>query len=152
MKPLFSAFAVAALTLMPGFALAGVDDIAVDGPWSRPSIGTSRPGVAYMTITNSGDEPMTLTGLESKVSGMPQIHRTSTDANGVSKMAPAGDITISAGASVALEPGGLHVMMMKLQRPLKTGESFPLSLIFGNDGTVDVTVPVLGINARGPGN
>ena len=63
-------------------AFAGSDDVVVENAWSRASIGTKRPGVAYMTITNSGDEPMTLTGLESKVSGMPQIHRTSTDANG----------------------------------------------------------------------
>ena len=34
-------------------AFAGPDDVAVENAWSRASIGTKRPGVAYMTIRNN---------------------------------------------------------------------------------------------------
>jgi copper(I)-binding protein len=39
---------------------------------------------------------------------------------------------------------------MKLQRPMKEGESFTLTLSFDDGGEVAVEVPILGIAARGP--
>mgnify|MGYP005845397673 CR=1 FL=1 len=137
------------VTALP--ALAGSEDVVIEGAWSRASIGTSRPGAAYMTIRNTGDEAVTLTGLRTDLAMMPEVHKTSTDGDGTSNMAPAGEIEIAPGASVDLEPGGLHAMLMKLQRPMKTGETFPLTLIFSDGGEVTVTVPILDIAARGPG-
>lgn len=150
MKSIFLTTAFAILTAMPGFVFAGAEDIVVGDPWSRASIGTSRPGVAYMTIRNTGDSAMTLTGLRTEVAAMPQVHRTATDDSGVSSMAPAGDIEIAPAGTVALEPGSLHAMLMKLNRPLIEGESYSLILIFGDGSEVAVTVPVLGMGARGP--
>ncbi|WP_291733631.1 copper chaperone PCu(A)C [Leisingera sp. F5] len=154
MKPVLHA-GLAALVLPFGAAsaaLAGSGQVSVENAWSRASIGTSRPGAAYMEIVNEGDEPVTLTGIKTDIAMMPEIHRSSTNEQGVSSMAPAGDVSIAAGETVALEPGGLHAMLMKLQRPMKEGETFPLSLVFSDGGWVTVNVPVLGIAARGPGN
>lgn len=131
-------------------AIAGSADVSVEGAWSRASIGVTRPGVAYMILRNTGEDPVTLTGISTPLAMMPEIHETKTDASGVSSMAPAGDITIAAGESVALEPGGLHAMLMKLQNPMIEGETFPLTLTFSDGGEVTVEVPILGIAARGP--
>ena len=130
--------------------LAGSEDVVVEDAWSRASIGMSRPGAAYMTIRNTGDEAITLTGLRTDLAMMPEIHQTSTNAEGVSSMAPAGEIKIAAGGEVALEPGGLHAMLMRLQRPMTEGESFLLNLVFSDGGEVMIEVPILGIAARGP--
>ena len=65
-------------------------DITVVQPWARATIGTSRPGAAYLTITNEGDESDTLLGVESEVAGAADVHETTTDASGVARMAPAG--------------------------------------------------------------
>lgn len=145
--------ALAALAMMiglPGATLAGSEDVVVEDAWARASIGTSRPGAAYMTIRNTGEEPVTLTGIRTEIAMMPEVHRTSTNDQGVSSMAPAGDITVAPGESVALQPGGLHAMLMKLQRPMTEGESFPLTLLFSDGGEVTVEVPILGVAARGP--
>lgn len=145
--------ALAAVLIVAGMsapALAGSEDIVVEGAWSRASIGVNRPGAAYMTVRNTGDEAMTLTGLATPLAMMPEIHETKTNAEGVSSMAPAGDITIAPGGSVALEPGGLHAMLMRLQTPMTEGETFPLSLKFSDGSEVTVEVPILGIAARGP--
>lgn len=131
-------------------ALADAADIIVENAWSRASLGMSRPGAAYMEIRNEGDEPVTLAGLRTDLAMMPEIHRTSTDAQGVSSMSPAGKIAIAPGETVALEPGGLHAMLMQLQRPMEKGESFPLTLTFSDGGEITVDVPILGIAARGP--
>ncbi|WP_170481517.1 copper chaperone PCu(A)C [Ruegeria arenilitoris] len=145
-----SAFGFTAILSAP--VLAGVDDVVVEGAWSRASIGTNRPGVAYMTIRNTGNEAVTLMSIRTDLAMMPEIHQTSTNAEGVSSMAPAGELEIASGGSVALEPGGLHAMLMRLQRPMTEGESFTLTLIFADGAEKTVNVPIFGIAARGPEN
>ena len=62
--------AVTAFVLIVGLSapvLAGSEDVVVEGAWSRASIGTSRPGAAYMTIRNTGDEAVTLTEIRTDI-------------------------------------------------------------------------------------
>ena len=129
---------------------ARAPQIAVEQPWARASIGTSRPGGAYLTLRNEGGVAVSLTGLRADISAMASIHETQTNGDGVSSMAPAGDIEIPVGGAVALEPGGYHAMLMKLQSPLVEGETFPMTLLFSDGTELEVTVPVLGVGARGP--
>ncbi len=103
-----------------------------------------------MDVRNAGAEPVTLIGLKTELAMMPEIHRTSTNADGVSSMAPAGEIMIAPGETVTLEPGGLHAMLMRLRAPMNEGETFTLMLLFSDGGEVKVDVPILGFAARGP--
>lgn len=130
--------------------LADGEDVVVEDAWSRASIGTSRPGVAYMTLRNTGAEPVVVTGLRTDLAMMPMIHATTTDAQGVTRMSHIEEVEIAAGEAVALEPGGLHVMLMDLQQPMVEGESYALSVIFADGTEATVEVPILGIAARGP--
>ena len=141
-----------AVTLLIGASplLAGGEDVVVEDAWSRASIGTSRPGVAYMTLRNTGAEPVVVTGLRTDLAMMPMIHATSTDAQGVTRMSHMEEVDIAEGETVALAPGGLHVMLMDLQRPMVEGESYTLSVIFADGTEATVEVPILGIAARGP--
>ena len=122
----------------------------VEGAWSRASIGTSRPGVAYMTLRNTGAEPVVVTGLRTDLAMMPMIHATTTDAQGVTRMSHMEEVEIAPGGTVALEPGSLHVMLIDLQRPMVEGESYTLSVVFDDGEEVSVEVPILGMAARGP--
>ena len=58
----------------PTSTLAGSEDLVVEGAWARASIGTSRPGAAYMTIRNAGDTPVTIVGLATPIALMSEIH------------------------------------------------------------------------------
>lgn len=133
-----------------GAVFAGSDVVVVEAAWARASIGTSRPGVAYLTMSNTGDEEATLIGIETPISARPEVHRTTTSDQGISTMSPAGDLTIGAGETVALEPGGLHVMLMMLRQKMIEGETFPLTLSFSDGKEVTIEVPILAIGARGP--
>lgn len=147
--------ALAALALLIGFqpiSFAGSEDIIVENAWARASIGTQRPSVAYMTLRNNGTDPVTLTGLKTPLAMMAEVHNTTTDKDGVSSMAPTGNLIIEPGKSVSLAPSGLHAMLMKLQKPMVEGESFSLTLIFADGKVLDIDVPILSIAARGPVN
>jgi len=123
--------------------------LVVRAPWARASIGTRRPGGAFAIIRNQGEVADKLIGIETPVSGRAEIHRTQIS-NGIASMAPAGPVKIPANNEVRLAPGGLHIMLMKLTKPLIKGKSFPLTLIFEKAGRIEVTVPILGVGARGP--
>ncbi|KZD12396.1 copper chaperone PCu(A)C [Oceanibaculum pacificum] len=145
------------IALLAGFFFAGpgkaestqFGDLKVETPWARASIGTARPAAAYMTIRNGGSATDQLVGVESPVSGMAEIHKVKTK-DGVVSMSPAGPLPIGPGETVALAPGGLHVMLMKLRQPLEKGARFPLTLTFERAGKVTVDVPIHGVGAIAP--
>ena len=68
--------------------------------------------------------------------------------NGVMQMRQLADgLPVPAGGSVVLKPGGYHVMLIGLKKPLAAGESIPLTLTFEKAGNISVTVPVRAMGA-----
>ncbi|HQV56683.1 MAG TPA: copper chaperone PCu(A)C [Ilumatobacteraceae bacterium] len=51
-------------------------------------------------------------------------------------------LDIPAGTAVELKPGGYHVMLIGLVKPLVAGSNVELTLTFEKAGDVKVTVPV----------
>ncbi|MDX1691076.1 MAG: copper chaperone PCu(A)C [Acidimicrobiia bacterium] len=136
--------AVLALGLVA--AACGGDDAGVnvtDG-WARTSAGMQNAGAAYMQI-EGGDtaDRLVAASVPSDVAGMAQIHESSMNDEGVMSMSEVeGGVEIPAGATVAFEPGGFHVMMMNLAAPLEAGQEFTVTLTFENAGEVEVPVEV----------
>ena len=150
-------FFVLSLALLSSLAVSPValaDDgrigsLVIAKPWARASIGTSRPAAAYLTIRNEGAEADTLLAVRTPLSGKAEVH-TMTNDNGVMRMGPAGPVEIPAGGEISLAPGGLHIMMMKLQAPLIKGESIEVTLKFKRAGEITVTAPIYGPGATRP--
>lgn len=145
MRFIISALALAMMLEFVGPAYA--DGIKVQEAWARASIGTKRPGVAYMMIINKGAESDRLLSAETPVAKHSAVHE-SLMKDDVIKMRPAGDINIPPGGMVMLEPGGLHLMLIFLQKELVKGKSFPLTLTFEHSGAVTVDVTIAGIGAK----
>ena len=68
----------------------------------------------------------------------------------VMKMRPIAGVNIPAGQKVTLAPGGMHIMLIGLKKPLQAGQSFPLALTFAQAGTRTVEVAVEKVGATGP--
>lgn len=124
-------------------------DLTLQHAWSRASIGTDRPGVFYVEITNKGAEPDALVGIATPASGMPMLHETVVK-DGVATMPHAMSIPVPAGETVKLAPGGYHGMLMGLTAALVEGGSFPATLTFERAGEVTVDVEVVSMRAEGP--
>ncbi len=76
----------------------------------------------YLTVTNTGAEPDTLTGGTIDQAGSVEIHSMSME-GGVMKMAPVeGGLVVKPGETVTLKPGGYHLMFQGLKDPLKKGQ------------------------------
>ena len=126
-------------------AIAG--GIQVEGAWARASIGTERPGVAYMKIRNNGQGADRLIGAKTPVAKHAMVHE-SLIRDGVRKMRQAENIEIAPGGTAVLEPGGLHLMLSILQKRLMEGDAFPLTLTFEHAGEVRIYVTVAGMGAK----
>ena len=57
-------------------------------------------------------------------------------------MREVGEIALPAGTTVNLEPGGYHIMLLDLARPLSVGDKFDVTLTFETAGEQVVEVEV----------
>jgi periplasmic copper chaperone A len=122
---------------------AEIARIEVAGAWARPTVGQGRISAAYMTIANKGDAGDRLKSARTPKAKAVELHQTTMTADGVMQMRKVEDgLPIEAGASLVLEPGGAHLMLLGLEDALRAGEELILTLEFANAGVVDVTVPV----------
>lgn len=137
------------LSLSAPAAAQETGTIRIEQPWARASIIASRPAAAYLTVINESEEPVRIVGFEASVAKQAEPHRMVAE-DGKMTMRPAGVLAVPPGERVVFEPGGLHLMLMGLAAPLREGETFPLTLRFEDGAPVTVTVPVLGIGAKGP--
>ncbi|MDL0430483.1 copper chaperone PCu(A)C [Marinobacter sp. TBZ242] len=116
--------------------------IAIDYPWSRPTPPGVPMGVGYMAITNHGDSDVTLIDASTSRAKSVSIHE-STMKNGTMSMRPLKEgLTIPGGETVELKPHSYHLMLEKLQSPLKEGESIPLTLNFEGAADMDIRLDV----------
>jgi copper(I)-binding protein len=131
-----------ALLLAPILPVAlRADGAMVTQAWAPPSLAGARNGVAYFTLVFPPGPPDTLLGASTPVAGKAELHRDAMQ-DGIMSMRPAGPLPLKPGDTLTLAPGGLHLMLMGLQQPLKPGDRFPITLSFEHRAplTVEATV------------
>lgn len=102
---------------------------------------------AYMLISNAGSEPETLVSASSDVSDVTEVHQTTVQ-DGMARMERIEGLEIPAGGSVELMPGGYHIMLMELKRPLLPGDYITVTLTFASGLELTMTVPVKEVMMR----
>lgn len=116
--------------------------ISVSGAWVRALPPGADATAAYMTIENAAGVDDALVEVGCGCSRGVSIHSTvreeGSDLVGMKELSSLG---IPSGRSVALEPGGLHLMLEGARSPL--GEEAVLVLRFEKGGEVTVRAPVV---------
>jgi len=117
-------------------------DLSVSDAWARPTVDASQPSAAYLTIANTSDQADTLLRVSSPAAATVEMHQTSMDESGMTGMQPMSQLDVAAGATVKLQPDGMHLMLTGLTGPLKVGDSVELDLFFQHAGKVVVSTAV----------
>jgi copper(I)-binding protein len=112
-------------------------DIVVTGAWVRLLPPVLASTAAYMVIENDSGQDVILESASTDAALMADLHRTQ-HINGIMTMSSAEDIKIASHGRAVLAPGGLHVMLMRLKKPLKEGDRVPIILHF--KGGLDISV------------
>lgn len=135
------ALGVAACSSGGGSAASGGRGVTVSGAWARAAEkgGTS---AAYLQVVNGRSSGDVLVGVSTDSAATASLHESTTDASGMTGMAHVDGIPVPAGTTVALEPGGYHIMLEGLSTDLVAGATLHLVLTFEQGGPVDVTADV----------
>lgn len=96
----------------------------------------------YFTVSNGGDRDDELTAISTPAAERAEIHRT-VDHGGMMAMERVESLIIPAGATVRLAPGGHHVMLLDLTRPLAAGDRLAATLHFRVAGELSIVARVV---------
>jgi len=130
---------VLALPAMAGDYTLG--NLTISNPWSRATAPGMSMGVAYFSITNRGKVADALVAASSPAAARVEIHQTSIS-DGMARMRPLREVVISPGATVKVESGGIHLMLVDLKQPLTPTATVPLTLRFREAGEITVQLSV----------
>jgi copper(I)-binding protein len=138
-RSLLAAIVLSTLGAAP--ALHAQPAVKVEGAWARPTVQGQAAGGGFLKITG-GAAADKLVAASAGVSRTVELHSMVMEGD-VMRMREIGTIDVPAGKTVELKPGGLHVMFIGIHKPLKVGDSFPLSLRFEKAGEVKVEMKVM---------
>lgn len=115
--------------LAAGFFIAAsalaADPLRVVNAWTKATVPGQKVAGVYLEILSPLDAK--ITGVSFHFARSAEIHSMKIE-NGTMKMRPLKTLDLPAGKWVKLEPGGLHVMLFDLERPLRAGQRLPLTL------------------------
>jgi periplasmic copper chaperone A len=138
-----------AWALLLVWAGASHGQVQVKDAWARPALQGQTATGAFMSLTSK--DGARLIGAASPVAGVVEIHEMVMEGS-VMRMRPVAGLELPAGRSVELKPGGYHVMLLDLKRPLTAGERVPLELRFETKDKRLVTQPIeVEVATRAPG-
>ncbi len=136
--------AAVALVTLPTVARAD-DTLVVRGAHVRATVAGQSVAGAYLEIESA--EEARLVGAESNAARNVDLHSMSMD-GGVMRMRQLEALRLPARTSVKLAPGGVHLMLVGVNRVLRPGERVRLTLkaitAAGQPLSVTIDAPVVG--------
>jgi copper(I)-binding protein len=122
---------------------AAAPGLVLSEAWVRAMPPGQAMTAAYLQVLNTGETPVTVTGVSTGM-GTASLHETRV-VEGRSTMRPVAALTLAPGEQLQLQPGGLHVMLMGLERTPVPGEDVSICLVT-DAGESCIDAPV----SRGP--
>jgi periplasmic copper chaperone A len=123
-----------------GGSSSGGNSLTVSDAWVRNPAIADQPGAAYLVIQNNGAADKLLS-VTSDIAQTIELHESMMSGN-MMQMSPVPNIEVPANGKVELKPGGFHMMLIGLTRPLKVGDKVQLTLNFEKAGKIPVTADV----------
>lgn len=136
----------AALSLTACASTASHNGVVIEDAWVRSSEYSDHAGGMtgiFGKFTNHSDQTVTIIGGETDIAKMVQTHEV---VNGMMQEKKGG-IEIKPGETVTLEPGGLHIMIMDITKPIVAGDKMTITVKF--DGAEPQTLNLVAKDSAG---
>lgn len=118
------------LTMLTAGAAAAESGLHISDGWIRAVPPVSPAMAAYFTLTNQGEQAVTLTGAKASFAGKVMLHASGKNSDGEATMSGLHEVVVKPGESLTFRPGVRHVMLMKLSSVPKAGDTVRLCLAF----------------------
>lgn len=130
-------------------ARAGTAAVTIRDAWARATPAGATMGAIYLTLESAAGDRLMGAQVPDSVAGVTEIHETvevsdsgATDGGSRMTMRPVASIELPAGGAVQLKPGGYHIMLIDLRKPLKPGAHVKVTLVLEKAGKRTVTATV----------
>ncbi|MEP5766146.1 MAG: copper chaperone PCu(A)C [Halieaceae bacterium] len=141
-------FKTAALILVLAFSSQAIAGVEVVDAWMRAMPPGQPTAAAYMTLKNTSPGTLGITAVSSPQARAVEIHE-SRQVDGSWRMRRLPRLELLAGATLHLEPGGIHLMLFGLRQSPQAGEQFEFTLTLADGETVSVMASVLAAGSTG---
>lgn len=115
--------------------------VTMTGAWVREPVPGRPTTAAYVVLENPGAADLNIVSAATDVAGKVELHEMVRSGD-MMRMSPVKSITVPARGKVELKPGGLHVMLFELKKPLKEGDSVELTFTTDKGTTMKTTAAV----------
>ncbi|HKX54887.1 MAG TPA: copper chaperone PCu(A)C [Xanthomonadales bacterium] len=131
----FSALTMVVTLITASLLSCSVAEPPADLEWRNGWVRALPPGAgmtaAYGELRNNSQTAIEVTAWESNVFAQVSLHQSSIE-DGVSRMREQKAVQIAAGESLSLEPGGLHLMLMKPTAEVAVGDGIEIGISSGS--------------------
>ena len=119
------------------------NDIVISDAYVRAVPPNVQNSASFMKITNNSNKTISLLSANSNIAKNVELHEH-TMSNGMMKMQQVKDIKIPGNSTVELKPGGLHVMLLGLNKKIKPNETVDyITLNFSDKTSLKITnIPI----------
>ena len=122
-----------------------IGDLTINHPWARSTAPAAQTGVVYFNIKNAAAEGDTLLSVTvgKSIAKRASLHEMSMDAKGLMRMGELkAGLAVAGKTEVKFAPGGKHVMLEGLTKPLVAKQEFGMTMRFAKAGAVSTIVIV----------
>lgn len=131
--------------LLMGWQAQANAQLAVEDVWIRESIPGAASTALFATVNNPGSSERVLVAVQ--VAGVDKVElHTTLQEDGMMRMRRISELKVGAGETVKLMPGAAHVMLFRLQQPLKKGQEVAVVFEFANGEKVKAVASVVATN------
>ena len=120
--------------------------IEVEQASVRETIPGAQVSAAYMVIKNRSKQDALLVGVNSQTVAKIEMHEHRHE-GGMMAMRKVSSVVVPAQGEFVFKSGGHHMMLMDLEQPLSAGEKLDLQLLFQDGESLDISAPVVSVNA-----
>lgn len=110
--------------------------VQVTEAWARPA-DSGATSAAYLVLANRGARADTVVGIVTDAAESASVHETRQH-EGTMHMAALPSVAVPPGATVTLAPLGTHVMLLRLRRALRAGDTAAFAFVLASGDTVPV--------------
>ncbi|MFA7553957.1 MAG: copper chaperone PCu(A)C [Spongiibacteraceae bacterium] len=133
-----SSFILLLLVFLP---LAARADVLVEEGYVRGLPPGQPTTAAFMRLVNKGDAAVTINAAKSDSAERVEFH-VHKHQNGMMRMEQVNNVVIPAGGEFVLVPGGYHLMLIGLHKPLREGDDVDIELYTEKLETIQLRLPV----------
>jgi copper(I)-binding protein len=122
-------------------AQAQAPELIVKNAWARMPLAPQNNSAVYMMLENPSTTTRSVVSVATADADKAELHEMRTEGS-MMTMTPAKEVRVPAKGSVEFKPGGFHIMLFRVKKPVKAGDHLNLVLKLSDGASVPVVATV----------